>query len=578
LARSRRIVCYAINGSGLGHVTRLCAIARWIRRLLMLNDARVPELLFLSSSEAPELLAQHGFPVFKLPSKTAIRAAGLDVAEYRRLAKHFVWSCLGTFNPELLLVDTFPSGSFDELLQVLDGPFAKCLVMRRVKPEFARRPVFRAALSLYDKVLLPHTRDDAEYGELPSGAVFCGEVVQLDRAEAYSREALLQMLGVDARMRLIYVSAGGGGDPDSEAMLERIISSFAAREDCFLLVGAGPLYRGRRKQGERLCWWTQSGVARAFAACDLAICAAGYNTFHELLHLGVPSIFFAQEKVADEQEQRVRAAVEAGACLAWDGVDTDALQELVEQAGREAETLRAAAMKRFSHNGARACAEQVLSALLSRERLRWLSQVCTPRLATLLDRFDPESGVQLCRLLGRLVPVDLSAEELEQGALLRLRSSLSEAARAELDAAVEQHKQSGSVHELVQRFCALVEGLGERPDLESLASAFDLLMRKQPLEQQSSPAWAPWVSTIIDGVERALQTHAFDTQEVLRLLRVFPRLVDAEAAEAMALFAEYLERSRGRAPHELLKELQVLKLMHRRVEKLHLQELLAGAG
>jgi hypothetical protein len=55
-----------------------------------------------------------------------------------------------------------------------------------------------------------------------------------------------------------------------------------------------------------------------FGGLDFAISAAGYNSFHELLHAGVPTAFFAQEKIADEQSRRVRAAVEAGCALALD--------------------------------------------------------------------------------------------------------------------------------------------------------------------------------------------------------------------------------------------------------------------
>ena len=109
MARLKRIVCYTINGSGVGHLTRLLAVARWLRRYGALIEGRVPEVLFLSSSEASGILLRAGFASFKIPSKTVVREAGGNVLEYRRLAKHFVWQTLATFSPDLLVVDK-PAG------------------------------------------------------------------------------------------------------------------------------------------------------------------------------------------------------------------------------------------------------------------------------------------------------------------------------------------------------------------------------------------------------------------------------------------------------------------------------------
>jgi len=49
------------------------------------------------------------------------------------------------------------------------------------------------------------------------------------------------------------------------------------------------------------------------AGFDLAVCAAGYNTWNELMHAGVPSLFLPQDKVADDQSGRAARAAEAGA-------------------------------------------------------------------------------------------------------------------------------------------------------------------------------------------------------------------------------------------------------------------------
>ncbi|MBM4320090.1 MAG: hypothetical protein FJ125_09040, partial [Deltaproteobacteria bacterium] len=310
MARGKRIVCYAVNGSGLGHVTRLLAVARWLRRYATFVDGRAPEILFLTSSEATGVLAEAGFPSFKIPSKTVVRSSGFDPLEYRRLARHFVWHTLGVFAPDLLVVDTFPSGSFDELFQLLDGPFRKAFILRQVKPDYAARPIFAAALGMYDIAVAPHAppagsgQGETRIAAAAAGAsvagrlplVHCGEVLQLDREESRHRDEVFAELGLAPQTRLVYLSAGGGGDHEAERVLAALIAALRDLPDLHLLVGAGPLYRGRRQGGPRLTWSTEPGLARSFSACHAAIAAGGYNTFHELLYLQVPAAFFSQEK------------------------------------------------------------------------------------------------------------------------------------------------------------------------------------------------------------------------------------------------------------------------------------------
>ena len=81
MKKKRRIVCYAINGAGLGHLTRLVSVGRWLRRFVTLLENQPPEIFFLTSSDASDFLAQAGFASFKIPSKTVAGRAELDKLE-----------------------------------------------------------------------------------------------------------------------------------------------------------------------------------------------------------------------------------------------------------------------------------------------------------------------------------------------------------------------------------------------------------------------------------------------------------------------------------------------------------------
>ena len=135
---SRRIVVvsYAINGRGMGHLTRQLAILRWVRRIGQILDRRI-ECWVLTSSEADTLARREGFCSLKLPSKAMFRDASLDPARYLRVARSWVLNTLAALGPDLLLVDTFPGGSFGELTAALEFARRRVLVARKVRPEFA---------------------------------------------------------------------------------------------------------------------------------------------------------------------------------------------------------------------------------------------------------------------------------------------------------------------------------------------------------------------------------------------------------------------------------------------------------
>ena len=154
--KSLCLVSYAVNGSGLGHLSRLIAINRWIRRFAAVAGVRTQHY-FLTTSEADTLLFQEGFAGFKLPSKTIVEEAGIHKPTYLGLAKQWVWHSVGLLRPDIFLVDTFPNGSFQELLGVLDLCRHKALVLRPVKDEYARRASFKAVVQLYDRVIIPES-------------------------------------------------------------------------------------------------------------------------------------------------------------------------------------------------------------------------------------------------------------------------------------------------------------------------------------------------------------------------------------------------------------------------------------
>ncbi len=329
MARSLRVVCYAVNGGGVGHLTRLVAIARWIRRYAWHAGTR-PEIVFLTSSEADGLLFHERFASFKVPSKTAAFDSGLDKLAYLALAKQWMWHSVSLLRPDLFVVDTFPRGSFGELGGCLDLCRKKAFVYRPMKRELAERPEFQAYLPLYDRLLVPDERAELPVPMSVEARVRrVGTIVSRERVELAGREEARRILDLPPDAFVVWVSAGGGGDPEAERDLGTIVRALSTEPNLHLVVAAGPLYRGAPLVGPRVRTLTSLGASEWLAAADLAVSGAGYNSVAELGLAGVPAILVPQAKVADEQDLRAALAVETGAATAL-------VRPLTEAAVREA--------------------------------------------------------------------------------------------------------------------------------------------------------------------------------------------------------------------------------------------------
>jgi predicted glycosyltransferase len=508
--RSLSVLSYAVNGSGLGHLTRLVAINRWIRRYGLLAGTRTQHW-FLTTSEADSLLFAEGFASFKMPSKSVVEEAGISKVAYLALAKQWVWHSVGLLRPDVLLVDTFPNGSFGELLGVLDLCRTKVLVLRPVKEEVARRPSFKAVAGLYDRIVVPEHRDGhngrlAEWLEVPPGRLrYSGPVMVRERCEARPRAEARAALGVPGGSFCLLASGGGGGDAAVRAHLESVLRLVADDPGVHVVLAAGPLHRGAPLRGPRVTWWTQPGLSSYLAGVDGAVCAAGFNTAHELLFAGVPTVFLPQGKVADDQEGRVQALVDAGAALVAHADQPEGLREALAglRDPSRAAALREAARRSVPGNHARDAAEQVLSLVLPAGVLRHAVEAVDDALLARVDAL----GATLPEVVEAAVA--LVGDDTADRAALDLEPAL------ELLAAAGEAALEGGV---AVRVAAL---LGRkvrvaRPDPGAVAEAARVLLLLPALRGQ----WSGLVALLrLLATERELGPRAFAGQvaEVVNL-------------------------------------------------------------
>ena len=318
-----RILFVSSNGTGLGHLTRSMAIARRLERL---------DPMFLTLSGAAPVVRGQGFPVEYVASY-ATPGAGSDWRWSRRLRGR-LRAAFAEASPEVVVFDgAHPYQGLIDALPTAAGA-------RRV---WCRRPMWkpgsnRGALAregFFDEVLEPGelaaaedrgpTVERRDRAHLVDPIVFCDKTDLLPRAEA-ARD-----LGLDPEATCVLVNLGQGGEVRDRA--ERCVAHLARRPGIQVAVLSSAIAAGLDLPDGVVHLRSTYPISRYYAAIDAAVAAAGYNAYHELIHLGVPSLFVPMRRQTDDQPARARFAERTGVGLSLEGDGVEAkLDELLDPA------------------------------------------------------------------------------------------------------------------------------------------------------------------------------------------------------------------------------------------------------
>lgn len=331
----RRILFTTSNGTGLGHLTRSMAIAR------RLPDSVEP--LFLTLSAAAPVVERMGFAVEYVASY-ATPATGNDYRWSRRLRAR-LRAVIAEADPEVVVFDgTHP---YEALLGALPGERTAIWCRRPLwKRGSSRVPLGRAGA--FDAVLEPgelaESEDAGPTVALRDRAHRVDPIVLVDPSELLPRAEAEAELGLAPGRVNLLVSLGQGAEVHeaTERTLRRLAGSegiqVAALSSALAAVGSAP-------DGVVDLRATYP-MSRYFAAFDGAVAAAGYNAYHELIALGVPSLFVPMHRQTDDQPARARFAAAAGIGL---GIESPAdprlesqLERLLNRGKREAIAARLA--------------------------------------------------------------------------------------------------------------------------------------------------------------------------------------------------------------------------------------------
>ena len=321
---ARRVLMVSDNGAGMGHLSRLMAIAR-----------RLPgdvQAVIATQSYAAPIAHQEGFLTEYIPSRKALDAGR---PRWTRVLRERLDHLIELHRPQIVAVDSVPHEGI--VAAVRDHPEVTWVWVRRAMWQRGVGAEWIVEGKVFDHVLEPGefaaAADEGPTVAERSGAYQVGPITFLDADELLDAGTARRELGLDDRPAAL-LQLGAGNIDDIASPVARIAAHLGGHGFQLVVaesaIATGPMPPVPGARVVKLY-----PVSRYLRAFDLTVSAAGYNSFHEQIGFAVPTVFLPNTRTRlDDQVGRARFAATAGAALLVENPESDELERVLDRAVR----------------------------------------------------------------------------------------------------------------------------------------------------------------------------------------------------------------------------------------------------
>lgn len=348
----RRVLLVSSNGAGLGHLTRLAAISRFV-------DG---ESLIYTLSSAYHVLGKSSKEIVYFPSYGDI---GLDGAVWNPLLKAHLGAVVKGFRPDVVVFDgTYVYRGVTAAARQADVPLI-WLQRGCWRPEVLKKSAQRKNPEDYvDHIIVPQDygcREPEAYMQGNLSTRYVNPVALLGRHELLDRVEARRQLGLPQDKLLFLVQVGAGVLNDTNELKSIAISAIRGLGERWepVLV-ANPLKKDFELKQQGVLTFSAYPVLKYLRAFDAAIFAAGYNSVQESVVSELPAIFVPNLQTKTDDQVR-RANGMAGDGLGMIATSADEIESAVIKLGDS--THRATIASRLSEAGSRNGAEEIAAIL-----------------------------------------------------------------------------------------------------------------------------------------------------------------------------------------------------------------------
>lgn len=350
-----RVIFFTDNGIGLGHLSRVLAIAR--------RGAGRFQPLILTLSLAYWLLDEWEMPAEHFPSYGHL---GLTKEQWTglitdRLAEAVAWTGAGA-----IVVDHVSPPDLSRLRMTM--PDLELVWMRRGMWKPGKNQAALQLAGSFTTVIEPMdlaSPIDQGASATDTVALRVPPITLISPDEYLPKEEARRHLGIPQDGRAVLLQLGESETESLKRTLTKArdaVIRATSPEPVHLFAPLHPLHPGLDEIPGVNCRPVYP-MARYFRAFDAAVSNAGYNSYHELISSGLPVAFLIRQTRIDDQPRRAMFAEWSGRAHSAASIDEPEFQEAVARALRRHESDIAAATTRqlIQMSGAEAVADWLAS-------------------------------------------------------------------------------------------------------------------------------------------------------------------------------------------------------------------------
>jgi len=303
-AKKTTVLFVPSNGVGLGHATRLLAIAR------RMGDGIEP--IFLGFGQATGVLESFGYTAEYCPSYSDI---GAEIADWDEWLRYELGDALERHDPAAVIYDgNHPTPGLVHAA-LARGDCRLAWVRRGMCPE--KPSPYLENSRFFDCIIEPGELA-TEYDTGPTAlrrheSVPVAPIRLLDKEELLSRDEARAKLNLSGDKPAVLVQLGAGANRDILDLTDRIVTELQRFDGVQIVIAewTNTAVRMPHWPGTKLL--RGFPISQVFNAFDFSVSAAGYNTYHEVAAFGLPTIFVANRHPSmDDQGARAEFAQDKG--------------------------------------------------------------------------------------------------------------------------------------------------------------------------------------------------------------------------------------------------------------------------
>ncbi len=300
------VVLFPTNGVGFGHFTRLYSIAKRLRR-----DNPELEIIMFTTMPTLHLPYADGFITYHLAGRH--KNSNMEANTWNTLVDEMLSLIIDVHKPKEFIFDgAYP---YRGMLNSIAGKkwLRKTWVRRGTFKKGSRIPI--DSIQHFDLIIHPEDVVKVSEDEMKHDVevLMVPPITLIDKEEMLMRTKVKRRFGIPLDSRIAYVQLGAGRINDIDSEINHVISALLEKENLYIVLGESMLGDRLDVDFERVIILRDYPNSIYLNAFDFSIQAGGYNSFHEMRKMAIPTLFLPNLNTGmDDQVKRCEMAVSEG--------------------------------------------------------------------------------------------------------------------------------------------------------------------------------------------------------------------------------------------------------------------------